>query len=166
MPRRSYANWTGQGWNIRIHGLGYKQPEASDQVLDQISSVFIADLDVNSLNDTEKKQSRNMSSLMLAIPTPDVFLNFSLVNPVTNNTLLIEFPNKTDDRGEFDKFIQLSGDLIPNNNTVAGWPLFTTGINGTWHVSICINETTNFETQMETPPYGSFLRRGLPSCPT
>lgn len=124
----SYANWTGQGWNMRIHGVAYKQPQATDEQLDQISSVFISDLETSSLNDTERRQSRNMSALMIAIPTPDVTLNFSLVNPLTGDSLLLEFPNKTDDRGEFDKFIQLVGQ-IPNNNTVASWPLFTTGIN-------------------------------------
>jgi hypothetical protein len=127
---RGYANWTGQGWNIRIHGLGYKQPPATDEQLDRISSIFVSDLGVNSLNDTEKKQSRNMSSLMIAIPTPDIALNFSLVNPTTNNTLLIEFPDNTDDIGEFDRFIQLNETQVPNNNTVTAWPLFTDGING------------------------------------
>jgi hypothetical protein len=67
---------------------------------------------------------------MIAIPTPDVALNFSLVNPTTNNTLLIQFPDNTDDRGEFDRFIQLNETQVPNNNTVTAWPLFTDGING------------------------------------
>lgn len=62
----SYANWTGQGWNMRIHGVAYKQPQATDEQLDQISSVFISDLETSSLNDTERRQSRNMSALMIA----------------------------------------------------------------------------------------------------
>jgi hypothetical protein len=71
-----------------------------------------------------------MSDLMIAIPTPDVALRFYLVN-TTTTTLLIQFPNKTDDRGEFDRFIQLNETQIPKNNTIAAWPLFTDGINGT-----------------------------------
>jgi hypothetical protein len=127
----SYANWTGQGWNVRIHGAAYKDPPATDEQLDHISNVFIADLDVSALNDTEKAQSRNMSSLMIAVGTPDIPLNFSLTNPTTGNALLIQFPNNTDDRGEFDRFIQLTENQVPNNNTVMSWPLYTVNVTST-----------------------------------
>lgn len=130
MKCRSYANWTGQGWNVRIHGLAYKDPNVTDEQLDHISSVFISDLDVESLNDTERAQSRNMSSLLISLPTSDVPLNFSLVNPVTNNSLSIQFPDKTDSRGEFDRFIQLNETQVPNNSTVMNWEMFTGGVNG------------------------------------
>lgn len=125
----TFANWTGNGWNVRIHGQAYKQPPANDSVLDHISSVFIADLDVSQLNETGHRQSRNMSALMLALPQDDERLNFTLTSPVSNNSLVIEFPAATDSRGEFDAFIQLTSDMIPSNDSVMSWPMYTVNVN-------------------------------------
>ncbi|KAG8816921.1 hypothetical protein FRC17_000134 [Serendipita sp. 399] len=124
----SYANWTGSGWNVRIHGQAYKQPPASNETLDRISSIFIADLEVSSLNQTGLQQSRNMSASMLALPVNDVPLNFTLTSPLSNASLLIRFPNATDDRGEFDRFIQLTPQDIPLNDSVMSWPIYTVNV--------------------------------------
>jgi hypothetical protein len=68
---------------------------------------------------------------MIAVGTPDIPLNFSLTNPTTGNSLLIQFPNNTDDLGEFDRFIQLTENQVPNVNTVMSWPLYTVNVTST-----------------------------------
>ncbi|KAG8810585.1 hypothetical protein FRC18_003989 [Serendipita sp. 400] len=124
----SYANWTSSGWNVRIHGQAYRQPPANNETLDRISSIFIADLEVSSLNETGLQQSRNMSASMLALPAGDVNLNFTLTSPISNASLLIDFPVATDSRGEFDQFIQLNAQDVPTNTSVMSWPLYTVNV--------------------------------------
>lgn len=125
-----YANYTGRGWNLRIHGQAYKQPlsprtTVSNETLDKAANVFLPDLDIDQLQPHEKDNARNLTSAILSLPQEDVQLVFTL-NVAEGQNISggwngeIQWGKLTDSRGEIDGFVQLpasANDLPPGNTT-------------------------------------------------
>lgn len=48
---RTFANWTGTFWNLRIHGAAYKQAMPSNDTLDSTADKFISNIPMSSVSD-------------------------------------------------------------------------------------------------------------------
>jgi len=102
----SYANFTGQAWNVRFYGYAYKQPNVSTSDLDSI----INGLNTNNLNSTQQALLQNRTQELAAIPIANANLTgVVLVNgsDVTNGSGIPLAMG--DDVGEIDQFISVQG---------------------------------------------------------
>ncbi|KAI8982873.1 hypothetical protein BD414DRAFT_418912 [Trametes punicea] len=110
----SYANFSGDSWNLRFYGLAYKLPNVNTSDLDSL----INGLSANDLNDTQKSLLQNRTQDLAAIPisranlTALVFANGSTVT----NSSGIQLAT-TDEVGEFDQFVTVPG-LGGNSSSV------------------------------------------------
>jgi len=107
-----YANYTGDRWNLLVHGLVYKTPLTSGPALEEAADGFVPDVEVKDLPPQQKANALNLTAALYSIPVEDEGLNFDLsVNG--SNVASFDFPVLTDSRGEFNKWIQLEPGLIP-----------------------------------------------------
>ncbi|OTB04055.1 hypothetical protein M426DRAFT_321153 [Hypoxylon sp. CI-4A] len=133
----AYGNWTDQGWNVRIHGNVYKQPNISREKLDDLANVFLIGTDIDELSDPEQNQARNLTSSIFVVQQPDsnVTINFENdvdVDPNASGGVVnadggvqsIDMPYETTNEGDFDSFVLLrnttgsnGGHLIAGNAT-------------------------------------------------
>ena len=125
---RGYANFTNSGWNLRIHGLAYKTPNATPAQLDDISSTFISGYDVKNLNATQLQQSRNMSAALITLLAgQNQQIKFNLLDQ--GQLVMGPYAIQTDDRGEIDQFVPVSGVNFPSDGRRAKkLDLYTQGI--------------------------------------
>lgn len=79
---RAYANWTEQGWNVRVHGNVYKQPNISREKLDDLANVFLIGTDIEELSLPEQRQARNMTASIFVVQQPDQNVTINFVNDV------------------------------------------------------------------------------------
>jgi hypothetical protein len=57
-----YGNWTDIGWNLRIHGNVYKQPNISESKIDELANQFvIGSTPVSKLPPSESAQAVNLT---------------------------------------------------------------------------------------------------------
>lgn len=104
-----YANYTSQGWNIRIHGLAYKQPLSnknivSNKTIDDAANKFLPNLDISQLQPHEQDNARNLTSAILSLPQEHVQLVFTLdvaedQGVVSGWSGKLVWPKLTDSRG-------------------------------------------------------------------
>ncbi|ROW10657.1 hypothetical protein VPNG_05117 [Cytospora leucostoma] len=133
-----YANWTDQGWNVRIHGNIYKRPNISSSKLDDLTNVFLIDTSVSDLPASQADQARNLTSEIFVLQQDNEqvtinFVNDVTVNPDTDSGAInaaggsqnITLPYNTTVEGDFDSFLILknttgandTGYLLPGNET-------------------------------------------------
>lgn len=123
----AYANWTEQGWNVRVHGNVYKQPNISREKLDDLANVFLIGTDIEELSLPEQRQARNMTASIFVVQQPDQNVTINFVNDVDvrpdasggvvnaeGGTQSIRLPYQTTDQGDFDTFITLQNTTGPN----------------------------------------------------
>lgn len=129
----AYANWTRQGWNVRVHGNVYKTPNISTEKIDRLASNFLVDTELVGLSDTEKAQARNVTKSIYVVQQANESVTIDFVNNVSvhpgeaidvRGARKITVPNNTTALGEFDAFVQLKnmtrpegGYLIPGDQT-------------------------------------------------
>ncbi|KAI0181703.1 hypothetical protein GGR52DRAFT_51972 [Hypoxylon sp. FL1284] len=132
----AYANWTDQGWNVRVHGNVFKQPNISQEKLDDLANVFLIGTDIDELSPPEQTQARNLTSEIFVIQQKDrnVTINFENdvdVRPDASGGVInaggaqsITMPYPTTDEGDFDAFVILQnttgnndGHLMAGNAT-------------------------------------------------
>lgn len=133
----AYGNWTEQGWNVRVHGNVYKQPNISEERLDSLANVFLIGTDIDELTIPEQRQARNLTASIFVVQQPDVnvtihFENDVDVRPDASGGVInaeggaqsITMPYETTNEGDFDSFILLQnttgsdgGHLIAGNAT-------------------------------------------------
>lgn len=132
-----YANWTDQGWNVRIHGNIYKKPNITQEKLDDLANVFLIGVDIADLPQTQQDQARNLTSEIFVVQQDNEqvivnFVNDVTVNPDTDSGGIsaaggsqnITMPYNTTAEGDFDSFVILKnttgtdgGHLLPGNET-------------------------------------------------
>ncbi|KAG8936427.1 hypothetical protein FRC02_002258 [Tulasnella sp. 418] len=108
-----YANWTGQNWNVRLHGATYVQPAPSNETLDDLAEDFLPDIEQSQYNQTMRDQSRNLTGALYALPRKEVPLAFNVVyneQQIAN----ILYPYPSDDHGEFEGFVPIQTTAIPS----------------------------------------------------
>lgn len=79
----SYANWTSQGWNMRVHGNVYKLPNVSQSKIDDLANVFLIDVDIDQLSPTEQANARNLTRSIFVVQQADKEVIMDFVPDVT-----------------------------------------------------------------------------------
>ncbi|KAI1498619.1 hypothetical protein F5X99DRAFT_392874 [Biscogniauxia marginata] len=129
-----YANWTDQGWNVRVHGNVYKQPDITQEKLDDLANVFLIGTDIDELQPNEQAQARNLTASIFVVQQDDrnVTINFEndvAVRPDASGGVVnaeggaqsIQLPYETTSQGDFDAFIILQNTTGPDGgHLVAG----------------------------------------------
>ncbi|KAI1780781.1 hypothetical protein F4818DRAFT_435978 [Hypoxylon cercidicola] len=133
----AYGNWTEQGWNVRVHGNVYKQPNISEERLDDLANVFLIGTDIDELSIPEQRQARNLTASIFVVQQPDVNVTINFENDVDvrpdasggvinaeGGRQSITMPYETTNEGDFDSFILLQnttgsdgGHLMAGNAT-------------------------------------------------
>lgn len=129
-----YANWTDQGWNVRFHGNVYKQPNISQEKLDDLANVFLIDVDINQLPADEQANARNLTASIFVIQQGERNVSFFLepapsaggdgepggggaVTP-SGGSQNITFPYETTSEGDFDAFVPIKN--VSGSGLMAG----------------------------------------------
>ncbi|KAI1173013.1 hypothetical protein F4777DRAFT_559599, partial [Nemania sp. FL0916] len=132
-----YANWTDAGWNIRVHGNIYKQPNTSQSKLDDLANVFLIGTDIDELPPNQQDQARNFTASIFVVQQPNVsvaihFENDVEVRPDASGGVInakggaqaIDLPYNTTSEGDFDTWVTLrnttgrnGGHLLAGNAT-------------------------------------------------
>ncbi|KAL9026681.1 MAG: hypothetical protein Q9196_004686 [Gyalolechia fulgens] len=130
----SYGNWTNQGWNLRFRGNVYKQPNISEEKLNDLANIFLIDTSVEELPPDQANQARNLTAAIFVLQQSDENVTFNLQpaptagasgeqgggGAVTPNggSQQIRFPYETTTQGDFDAFVHIDGNgLAAGNNT-------------------------------------------------
>ncbi|KAH9885975.1 hypothetical protein F4778DRAFT_493711 [Xylariomycetidae sp. FL2044] len=122
-----YANWTDEGWNVRVHGNVYKQPNISQEKLDDLANVFLIGTDIDELQSNEQTQARNLTSSIFVVQQGDVNVTINFENDVDvqpdasggvinaeGGQQSIQLPYLTTVEGDFDTFIKLENTTGPD----------------------------------------------------
>lgn len=122
-----YANWTEQGWNVRVHGNVFKQPNITQEKVDDLANVFLIDTDIDSLPADQQAQARNLTREIFVVQQSDLNVTINFVNDVTvdpdasggvidaaGGAQSIQLPYPTTDEGDFDTFVVLANTTGPN----------------------------------------------------
>jgi hypothetical protein len=130
-----YANWTDQGWNVRFHGNVYKQPNISNDTIDDLANVFLINTEVNSLDQVGKDQARNLTRSIYIVQQGHTNLSFHLepapsqgssgepggggATTPAGGSQNITFPYETTAQGDFDAFVTIknASGLLGGNET-------------------------------------------------
>ncbi|GAW15124.1 hypothetical protein ANO14919_045330 [Xylariales sp. No.14919] len=129
-----YANWTDEGWNVRIHGNVYKQPNISRDKLDDLANVFLIGVDIDELPEDQQNQARNLTSSIFVVQQSNVsvavnFQNDVNVRPNASGGVVnaqggaqsFELPYNTTAEGDFDAWVTLQNTTGPNGgHLIAG----------------------------------------------
>ncbi|KAH6656699.1 hypothetical protein BKA67DRAFT_552744 [Truncatella angustata] len=130
----AYANWTDQGWNVRVHGNIFKQPNISQEKVDDLANVFLIDVDIADLPADQQNQARNLTREIFIVQQADQNVTINFVNDVTvepgasggvinaeGGAQTIRMPYPTTDEGDFDSFVLLANTTGPNGgHLIAG----------------------------------------------
>ncbi|KAJ4142499.1 hypothetical protein NW754_009941 [Fusarium falciforme] len=123
-----YANWTNDGWNVRVHGNVYKIPDIDQDKIDDLANVFLIDTDVDELSPPQQAQARNVTKSIFVVQQGDVSVTMDFVNNVgvdpdesggainaKGGAQKIKLPYNTTREGDFDVFVKLRNTTGPNN---------------------------------------------------
>ncbi|OCT47878.1 hypothetical protein CLCR_03470 [Cladophialophora carrionii] len=127
-----YGNWTSSGWNLRIHGNVFKQPDISNDTVDDLANFFLIDTSVADLPPAQQDQARNLtreiyvvqqgnqSVTMDIVPSPEFGSSGQSgggggVTPAGGEQV-ITLPYPTTPEGDFDVFVPV------DNNSLALTP--------------------------------------------
>ncbi|KAF8473252.1 hypothetical protein BDZ91DRAFT_845742 [Kalaharituber pfeilii] len=127
-----YANYTSHGWNLRVSGLLHTEPYFMLPLATQnaIARVFVPDVDWNSLTANEQNNARNLTGALFSVPIEGEELRFHLKwageSPIGNNNSgtgwedRITFPQRTNEVGEIQGFLELQGRGLPDGREEGG----------------------------------------------
>ncbi|EQB58518.1 hypothetical protein GCG54_00003219 [Colletotrichum gloeosporioides] len=133
----AYGNWTDEGWNVRIHGNVFKQPNISQSKVDDLANIFLIDVDVDQLPADQAAQARNVTKSIFVVQQGDQNVTMDFVNNVAvrpgasggavnarGGAQRVNLPYLTTSEGDFDAFVKLQnttgsggGHLLPGNET-------------------------------------------------
>jgi hypothetical protein len=118
-----YGNWTDSGWNLRVHGNVFKQPNISQDTVDKLANFFLIDTSVSDLPASQQDQARNLTREIYVVQQGDVNVTMDIlpgpqagsngqpgggggVTPAGGEqTTTLPFP--TTPEGDFDTFIPI-----------------------------------------------------------
>ena len=130
-----YANWTDQGWNLRFHGNVFKQPNITEQKLDDLANVFLVGTSVEDLPPSQASQARNLTAEIFILQQSNQNVTFNLEPAPTagasgeqggggavtphGGSQQIRFPIPTDAEGDFDGFVQINDAGLADGNSTS-----------------------------------------------
>lgn len=97
----------------------YKQPDTSKEKLNDLANIFLIDVDIKDLPESEQDQARNLTSEIFVLQQGDVNVSaITLESTTTGGTQDITLPYPTTDEGDFDVFVPIeSNGLLSGNQT-------------------------------------------------
>ena len=119
-----YGNWTEGGWNLRLHGNVYKQPNVEREKLNDLANIFLIDTSVEELPPSQADQARNLTASIFVLQQGDQNVTFDIkpaptagasgeqggggavTPPGGDQTTSLKY--LTTDQGDFDEFAQLN----------------------------------------------------------
>lgn len=121
-----YGNYTPDGWNLRFRGNVYKQPNISQDTIDDLTNIFLIDTSVQELSPAEANQARNLTREIFVVQQGDLNVTMDLtpapaaggdgesgggggVTPAGGDQS-ITLPYPTTDEGDFDVFVNINSD--------------------------------------------------------
>lgn len=132
-----YANWTGNGWNLRVHGNVYKQPNISNDTIDHLADTYLIDTSVANLTQPQKDQARNVTRMIYVVQQAHVNVTVDILPAPSAGSSgepgggggitagggqqTIQLPFETTDEGDFDVFVPLqntSAGLLPGTGEI------------------------------------------------
>ncbi|KAJ7634061.1 hypothetical protein DFH06DRAFT_1220969 [Mycena polygramma] len=122
----SYANWTGSGWSLIVHGNVFKQPNISQSKLDDLANAFLIDTSVSQLPADQAAQARNLTAEIYVVQQSNLNISINIA-PITssgktNGTSQNLTVGPTSAEGDFDSPMLIpdpSTQLQPGNETSA-----------------------------------------------
>jgi hypothetical protein len=119
-----YGNWTNNGWNLRIHGNVYKQPNISNATVDKLADFYLIDTSVANLTSSEQDQARNVTREIYVVQQGNQSVTMDIlpgpefgssgepdggggVTPAGGEQT-ITLPYATTPEGDFDVFVPVS----------------------------------------------------------
>lgn len=129
-----YGNWTDQGWSLRFHGNVFKQPNITEDKLNDLANVFLIGTSVQSLPPSQASQARNLTVEIFVLQQSNQNVTFNLepaptagasgeqggggaVTP-SGGSQQIKFPTPTTEEGDFDGFVPINdAGLAAGNST-------------------------------------------------
>lgn len=129
-----YANWTDGTWNLRFHGNVYKQPNISNDTIDDLANFFLIDTSIADLTPSEAAQARNVTREIFVVQQANENVTMDLVpapsaggdgetggggaETPAGGQQSIKLPYETTPEGDFDVFLPLqntSSGLAPGD---------------------------------------------------
>ncbi|KAM3549211.1 hypothetical protein MY1884_008841 [Beauveria asiatica] len=129
----AYANWTNDGWSVRVHGNVYKVPDMAQEKIDKLADAFLIGTSVKELGDDEKKQARNLTREIFVVQQghDNVTVEFAVRSSNSSSPRggayvnakgggqELKLPFETTTEGDFDVFVALQNKSSKANNTNA-----------------------------------------------
>lgn len=132
-----YANWTDKGWNVRFHGNVYKMPNISQEKLNELANIFLIDVKITDLPESQQDQARNLTQEIFVVQQSDQNVTLHLEpassqggdgEPGGSNAITppggsqnVTLPYETTTEGDFDAFVPIrnvsGGGLLAGNET-------------------------------------------------
>jgi Uncharacterized conserved protein (DUF2183) len=142
-----YGNWTNSGWNLRVHGNIFKQPNISEEKINDLANVFLIDTSVEELPPSEAAQARNLTRSIYVVQQGEVNVTVDIepapsagssgeqgggggVTPA-GGSQRVTLPDPTTDQGDFDVFVPLSDQGFADGNTTGPPQRINVYVNGT-----------------------------------
>ncbi|KAI1327651.1 hypothetical protein F5Y16DRAFT_399227 [Xylariaceae sp. FL0255] len=127
-----YGNWTEDGWNARIHGYVYEQPNIDKSTLEELTNYLLDPIfsQTNTISrPTENEFATNVSGSIFVVPQPDVpvsvyFVDDSSINdtksggarPARGGVQDFDLDNNTNANGDFDQWVILDNTTGPDGH--------------------------------------------------
>ena len=130
-----YANWTDRGWNVRFHGNIFRQPNTSEDDLNDRADDFLIGTKIKDLPPEQAAQARNVTAEIFIVQDGDAPPPVFTLSPATQvggdgepggggavtpnaGFQTVAFPFDVTAQGDFDEFVPIvSSDLAPGNET-------------------------------------------------
>jgi Uncharacterized conserved protein (DUF2183) len=142
-----YGNWTNSGWNLRVHGNIFKQPNISEEKINDLANVFLIDTSVEQLQPSEAEQARNLTRSIYVVQQGEVNVTVDIepapsagssgeqggggaVTPA-GGSQRVTLPDPTTHQGDFDVFVPLSDQGLADGNTTSPPQRINVYVNGT-----------------------------------
>lgn len=142
-----YGNWTETGWNLRLHGNIFKQPNISDDKINDLANIFLIDTSVEELPPSQSAQAVNLTRSIFVVQQDEVNVTVDIepapsagssgepggggaVTPPGGNQRVI-LPDPTTSQGDFDVFVPISDQGFNDGNTTGPPQRINTYVNGT-----------------------------------
>lgn len=132
-----YANYTDQGWNVRFHGNIYKQPNTSEEKLNDLANIFLIDTSVEELPQNQADQARNVTAAIFVVQQGDVEVSPITIEPFDGDhggvgvPQNITLPYNTTAQGDFDVFLPINSEGLQRGNETESIQKLNTWVSNT-----------------------------------
>ena len=122
-----YGNWTTAGWNLRVRGNVFKQPNISNATVDKLANFYLIDTSVADLPPSQQDQARNLTKEIYVVQQGNQTVSMDIlpgpefgssgqpgggggVTPAGGEQF-VTLPYPTTPEGDFDVFVPINGSL-------------------------------------------------------